>query len=83
MLLMQGAQVQFLVGDLRFHVLSGAAKKLKIIKKRVREGKKKCPVSIKVYVTMVGRGLGENDAFSVFIMQMMASVFFPAPVHLR
>ena len=38
MLLMQGAQVRFLVGDLRSHVLSGAAKKLKIIKKRVREG---------------------------------------------
>lgn len=51
-------------------------------KKRVREGKKKSPVSVKVYVTMVGGG-EENDAFSVFIAQMMASVFFPAPVHLR
>ena len=38
MLLMQGAQVQFLAGELRSHILSGAAKKLKIRKKRVREG---------------------------------------------
>ena len=37
MLPMQGAQVQFMVGELRSHILSGAAKKLKIRKKRVRE----------------------------------------------